>query len=832
MVQLNRDVQSEPANETVPLLRDQLQEQLQQAQTYDTSVDNDDAQSKYEEIRRELIKFSKRRFWWFCSLGVVAIIAMHLSFLPRTSLSRDFRRWHGQHLTTSDVKRNYLLFSSIGDKYNDIPNEDYISWWLGNFTTISRKNEANLIGADNQELLSYVKNNFIRLGFETETYSYDVPKLQRPISLSIELTDSSGNSVYNASLFESSFSTPAYNGFGINGNVSGDYIYVNEGTHEDYQLLIKNKIEPKGKIAIAKSSPISILSTSEKLQTAQRYGSIGFIIYYDVNDNFIRDKDKYLKLAIQRDTVGFNFFDTSKPKVCPSIPSIPISYNAVKPILDTLVTSTDKNDFKCWPYNPVAKSNIFKLNLITNFATENNRKLTNVVGSIKGIIKDSEIIVGAARDSFTNSSPLSSHVIMLETMRNFKRLLKLGWKPLRTIKFVSWDGTHNGLLGSRSFTNDSDSFNVKQPVLCYINIDGDAIMGSRFKVDANPMFNHVLKRTSKFIPIPKNSTLFKAQPKHFNKNHNDDDEDEDYTTLHNYWSKQDNITINNLLGELIKSSDALVFQNFLGIPAINMKFENDPKLDPAVYVPNSNYYSYDWLIKQKIDSDLLLHGLLIRYLGLLAVSLSEHEVIDMKTVNYFEKLDSSFDQFISESKSKIKHWSSKEVPLYLIEKFNIFSALKEDKLQEKISFSMLINKLHELIEDLKEQSLALDVYNEGVARQLFEDYAWYKLLKKLKIFAQFKLANYRLLHLENILTLKDKDNQYLFDTKQKRFFSHVLFGVPHFSTSENNSYYSSRSNHSIFPSLYQSLKDDDFEMAVKWIVILYEKLHQISSKIT
>mmetsp|Transcript_5147 Transcript_5147/g.6474 ORF Transcript_5147/g.6474 Transcript_5147/m.6474 type:complete len:311 (+) Transcript_5147:203-1135(+) len=310
MVQLNRSLQNEDDNETVPLLLGQLLEQIQQQQQpqhINSSMDNEDAQSKYEEIRRELIEFSKKRFWWFCSLGVVAIIAMHLSFLPRTSLSRDFRRWHGQHLTKSDVKRNYLLFSSIGNTYNEVANEDYISWWLGNFTTINRKKDTTLIGADNKELLSYVKKNFKNLGLETETYSYEVPKLQQPISLSLELIDSkTGSSVYNASLFESSYRTPAYNGFGFSGNATAEYVYVNEGTNEDFQLLIKNKIDPKNKIVLVRSNMKSNLSTAEQLQIAQSYGAVGFIVYNDVDD--VNDTNNYLKLAIRRDTVGNDFF--------------------------------------------------------------------------------------------------------------------------------------------------------------------------------------------------------------------------------------------------------------------------------------------------------------------------------------------------------------------------------------------------------------------------------------------------------------------------------------------------------------------------------------------
>lgn len=834
MVQLSRSLQNEDDNETVPLLLSQLLEQIQQQQQpqhINSSMDNEDAQSKYEEIRRELIEFSKKRFWWFCSLGVVAIIAMHLSFLPRTSLSRDFRRWHGQHLTKSDVKRNYLLFSSIGNTYNEVANEDYISWWLGNFTTINRKKDTTLIGADNKELLLYVKKNFKNLGLETETYSYEVPKLQQPISLSLELIDSkTGSSVYNASLFEPAYKTPAYNGFGFSGNATAEYVYVNEGTNEDFQLLIKNRIDPKNKIVLVRSNMKSSLSTAEQLQIAQSYGAVGFIVYNDIDD--INDTNNYLKLAIRRDTVGNDFFDVSETIVCPTIPSVPISFNSVKPILETLNSNIVNRDFVHWHFRPLINSSPFKLKLITKFASDKNRKLTNVIGSIKGIIRDSEIIIGASRDSFTSSNPLSSHVVLFEIMRNFQRLRKLGWKPLRTIKFVSWDGTHNGLLGSRFFTNDTKAFNHKQPVLSYINIDGDAVAGSHFEVDSNPLFNHVLKKISRFIPIPKNSTILKTQPNKPHHGRYDDHEDDEFTTLHNYWARQDNISINNLLGELIKTSDALVFQNFLGVPLINIKFENDPLRDPAIHIPNSNYYSYEWLIKSKIDNELLLHGLLVRYIGLLAISLSEREVIDMKTVLYFHNIGKCLDQFMAENKFKLSEWSHKKVPLYLLEKSSLYSDLKEDEDFDKIKFSMLLKRLHSLLEDLVEQSLALDVYNDDISRKLIEDFAWYNLLKKLKIFAQYKLANYRLLHFENALTLNKKDYQYIYETKEEGFFNHVLYGVPKFLTCENSTYYSSRVNHSIFPHLYSSLKDDDFELTVKWIITLYEKMRTVSNKIT
>lgn len=50
-----------------------------------------------------------------------------------------------------------------------------------------------------------------------------------------------------------------------------------------------------------------------------------------------------------------------------------------------------------------------------------------------------------------------------------------------------------------------------------------------------------------------------------------------YTTLHKYWMKQDNATINNNLGLPLIDSEARIFQQHLSTPIINLKFSNDEK---------------------------------------------------------------------------------------------------------------------------------------------------------------------------------------------------------------------------------------------------------------
>ena len=165
-------------------------------------------------------------------------------------------------------------------------------------------------------------------------------------------------------------------------------------------------------------------------------------------------------------------------------------------------------------------------------------------------------------------------------------------------------------------------FSTQKNYCCLYGIDGDAVTGSKFAVDANAVFNSVLRRTAKSIPIPKESVSYTNKMGEHNigdddvyitdnkgnNNNNNNDNDilidnfvhNDFTTLYRYWWKQDKTSINNNLGLPIDSTESMIFQKHLATPIINVRFENDPEHDKAIYIPNSNYYSYDWLIHEKL----------------------------------------------------------------------------------------------------------------------------------------------------------------------------------------------------------------------------------------
>ena len=109
------------------------------------------------------------------------------------------------------------------------------------------------------------------------------------------------------------------------------------------------------------------------------------------------------------------------------------------------------------------------MNLQMDYA---QRRLINVVGRIPGAVAPDEwIIVGSHRDAWTfgASDSVSGHVSMMSVARAMGEMMKKGWKPRRSVLFVSWDGEEQGLLGSTEWVEDltgraeSEGGDLRQP---------------------------------------------------------------------------------------------------------------------------------------------------------------------------------------------------------------------------------------------------------------------------------------------------------------------------------------------------------------------------------
>lgn len=75
---------------------------------------------------------------------------------------------------------------------------------------------------------------------------------------------------------------PTFHGYSASGNVTAPYVYVNYGTYQDFEDLVKANVSLEGKIAIAKYGGIF---RGLKVKRAQDLGMIGTVIYSDPGDD-------------------------------------------------------------------------------------------------------------------------------------------------------------------------------------------------------------------------------------------------------------------------------------------------------------------------------------------------------------------------------------------------------------------------------------------------------------------------------------------------------------------------------------------------------------------
>ena len=104
------------------------------------------------------------------------------------------------------------------------------------------------------------------------------------------------------------------------------------------------------------------------------------------------------------------------------------------------------------------------------------RRLINVAGKIiGGEFPDEWIIIGSHRDAwaFGASDSVSGHVSMMSVARAMGDMVKQGWKPRRTIVFLSWDGEEQGLLGSTEWVEDLAA-DLRAHTAVYVNRDAGA----------------------------------------------------------------------------------------------------------------------------------------------------------------------------------------------------------------------------------------------------------------------------------------------------------------------------------------------------------------------
>ncbi len=291
---------------------------------------------------------------------------------------------------------------------------------------------------------------------------------------------------------------PAYVAFQGDGDVTAPIVYVNYGMPDDYKALERMGVDVKGKIVIARYGQ-GWRGLKPKL--AQDHGAVGCIIYSDPRDDGFSVDDVYPKGAA-RPPQGFQRGSVADMPLYPGdpltpgvgatdgatrllredaptilkIPVLPISYGDAEKFLGAMggnVVPANWRGGMPITYH-VGGTDAAKAHLVVK-SEWSLKTIYNVVAKMEGsLYPDQWVLRGNHHDGwvFGASDPISGHIAMMAEAKAIGELAKTGWKPKRTLVYLSWDAEEPMLLGSTEWA-ETHADELKQKALIYINTDGN-----------------------------------------------------------------------------------------------------------------------------------------------------------------------------------------------------------------------------------------------------------------------------------------------------------------------------------------------------------------------
>ncbi|KAK5137538.1 hypothetical protein LTR08_008518 [Meristemomyces frigidus] len=323
--------------------------------------------------------------------------------------------------------------------------------------------------------------------------------------------------------------TMAWHAHSRSGEVQGPLIYANGGSKEDFAYLRDQGIVTSGTIALIKSGGGDL---SAKVRAAESAGCIGVLLYSDPSDVPADAIWRPSADMVQRGSVGLSNHVMGDPLTpgfastldasrlskdgnpgLPKIPSLPLSWRDAKVLISSLETQGVKAPPK-WVHGPADFSKEWftgnassspadtsgPIIHLKNLNEENPlQQIWNLHAMIEGLESPSKkIVIGNHRDAFCFSAvdPGSGSAVLMEVVRIFAELRKLGWRPLRTIEFVSWDAGAFDAVGSTEYVEDHVEA-IRDDGIAYLNV-GAGVSGSTFRAGGSPVWQkpllHVLGR--------------------------------------------------------------------------------------------------------------------------------------------------------------------------------------------------------------------------------------------------------------------------------------------------------------------------------------------------
>ena len=323
-----------------------------------------------------------------------------------------------------------------------------------------------------------------------------------------------------------------FNAYSANGVRDGAVVYANYGSRKDFETLKATVTSLESKIAIIRMGEIS---RGDKIANAEEFKLKGVILYSEPSRSEMSAHHQS-QSGIRQEILaagGSVCYEDGDPLTpgwssileaerlniddeeirLPKIPVFPVSATLAKKILAALKGTNVPNPwvgiFSDVTYKFggefLENQSIKKVKMSVNNELE-EKVITNVVGVIRGEIEpDRYVIVGSHRDAWGVSSAdsASASAGMINVAQAFAGVkTENGWRPRRTLVFVSWDASEFGMIGAQEWLEENLP-RVQSRTVAYINSDA-CLAGSDLEATASASVKNVVLEAIKNVKDPLN----------------------------------------------------------------------------------------------------------------------------------------------------------------------------------------------------------------------------------------------------------------------------------------------------------------------------------------
>jgi N-acetylated-alpha-linked acidic dipeptidase len=514
---------------------------------------------------------------------------------------------------------------------------------------------------------------------------------------------------------------PTYNAYSADGDVTAPLVYVNYGNREDYEQLDRLGISVKGAIVIARYGEGW---RGIKPKVAGEHGAVGCIIYSDPQGDGYFQGGEYPaggwrpRDGVQRGSVmdtdypgdpltpGVGATENAKRlpikdvKTITKIPVLPISSADAQPLLASLggpVAAEAWRGALPITYRIGPGPGVVHLKVMSNWDI---KPVYDVIATLHGSDDAAQwVIRGNHHDAWVNGAddPISGQSEMLEEARMLGELHKQGWTPRRTIIYCAWDGEEPGLLGSTEWV-ETHVEDLQKHAVAYLNSDSNE--RGIFFAGGTEDLEKLVSSAARDVQDPETKMTVYERSRLYRIGAEKDPEKRSEIR------KRDDLQI-FMLGD---GSDFTAFQDFAGIPALDMEFGGEDEGDQY----HSIYDDFYWYT-HFVDTDFSYGRALAQTAGTVILRLADADLIPVDysaQADAIAKYESDLEKLLKDKQDEIA-----EQNLELQE--GVFKASADPHKtfvpppQEAVPPFMNFSPLKNAIERLKKSA---DLYSQALAK--------------------------------------------------------------------------------------------------------------------